>query len=269
MFEIKRVYNDFFEKKGFVLDDAYDLVKRNYYIKYFKEHLIEYIKCQDISLDNLMAFIDLKYLSISQDAENINILSEMKELVGLELYSEQLCRLPKSVRDSLQSVVLFCHGDKVDEVTSLKNLEKLKFDGFPGFNHPDLYFIKDLRLKHLSIASRYLRNLDGVEYQTDLEALELSSCSKLSDFSHLGELKKLKRLRICECNQVTIPSTDFPASIESLSVLGNESTAFKNHFSSVDFLFMLPNLNFFETNWRVSPKQIEIIKKLVPRVVVY
>lgn len=60
MFEIKRVYNDFFEKKGFVLDDAYDLVKRNYYIKYFKEHLIEYIKCQDSKANLLHKYMMIK-----------------------------------------------------------------------------------------------------------------------------------------------------------------------------------------------------------------
>ena len=43
-------YNSFFNKEGFLLDDAYDPFKKNRYIDYFIIHQTEYIRCQDADL---------------------------------------------------------------------------------------------------------------------------------------------------------------------------------------------------------------------------
>ena len=63
-------YNSFFNKEGFLLDDAYDPFKRIQYINYFKEHQTEYICCQDADLKNLVGFIGIQYLTIPEEADN-------------------------------------------------------------------------------------------------------------------------------------------------------------------------------------------------------
>ena len=84
-------YNSFFNKEGFLLDDAYDPFKRMQYINYFKEHQTEYICCQDADLKNLVGFIGIQYLTIPEEADNYQELEKISDLIGIELCGTQLC----------------------------------------------------------------------------------------------------------------------------------------------------------------------------------
>lgn len=267
---IKEVYHSFFKTKGFVLDDAYDPYKLKLYVHYYIEHNIAYIRCQDVALENLNSFKDVSYLTIPKEAENFSELTKLTNLKGLELSGTQLGLIPESISRHLQSAVIYCYNEKVDGISAWKKLENVKLDGFPGVNYIDLHFIKDLRIKDLSISSSKIITLDGIECQTELNTLELWQCSKLSNISSIANLKSLKRLRISECNKVSVSSLFFlPESIESLSILGSESTAPRSRFSSLDFLLKFNNLKEFETNWRVDSTQLEVMRKTVPRIVIY
>ena len=55
----KNVTSFYYDGKdnGIILDDAYDLYKRSQYIKYVKEHSINYLRCQDVDMNLLMGSI--------------------------------------------------------------------------------------------------------------------------------------------------------------------------------------------------------------------
>ena len=264
------VYNDFFRKKGFVLDDAYDLYKLKNFLKYYLENKIEYIKCKDTALDNLKCFKDLKYLTIPKEAINYFELYKLIDLRGIELCYTQLQLIPNDIQVSLESLILHCGKDSLDFTSIPTNLKELKIDGFPGFNNTDLYFLRGLNLKCLSIMSRKLKTLKGIEHQRNLETLIIHSCSNLYDVSNLSNLKKLKTLHLSECNKLQKNFADFfPGSLEELTVYGSESYGPKCSFPEFDFLQKMKNLKLFKTNWKISPEQLISIRNIVPKLDIY
>ena len=82
---IKKVTSLYYNGKdnGIILDDAYDLYKRNQYIKYIKEKSINYLYCQDLDMNLLASFPDMEFITIPEDAENIEGVYNLKLLTGL------------------------------------------------------------------------------------------------------------------------------------------------------------------------------------------
>ena len=250
-------YNSFFNKEGFLLDDAYDPFKRMQYINYFKEHQTEYICCQDADLKNLVGFIGIQYLTIPEEAYNYQELEKISDLIGIELCGTQLSMIPLSVKKNLRSIIIHCSNDDLF-FSGLPNLLELKIDGFPGFRNPDCQFLRGIQLNKLSICSRNLKSLKGMESQYELKELELSSCSSLTDISQIASLNKLKTLILFANNKLdSSVFNHLPISVEHLSILGTESSARKSKFYSFDFLHRLKNLKEFFTNWGVDPPLLE------------
>ena len=267
-------YNSFFNKEGFLLDDAYDPYKKYRYIGYFKEHQTEYIRCQDADLRNLLCFKGIRYLTIPVEAENYQDLENLSSLIGIELCGTQISMIPLSVKRNLQSVIIHCSNDSMDFADFI-NLHELKMDGFPGFKNPNCQFLRGLKLKKLSLSSRNLKSLEGIESQSELEELELSYCSNLADISHISSLNNLKSVVLSANNKLinnklkTTSLNCLPVYVEHLSVLGTESSAERSRFTSLSFLQRLTNLNEFETNWKVDPILLEQESYGKARIVVY
>lgn len=264
------VYNDFFNKKGFILDDAYDKLKLKSFFKFYIDNKIEYIKCRDVALENLKCFCDLKYLTIPNEAIHYCELSALNDLKGIELLYSQLQFIPSGTQESLESLILHIGNDTINFKVHPVNLQQLKLDGFPGFRNTDLNFISGLRLKNLSITSRKLKTLKGIEHQQDLEKLQILSCSNLYDVSNLYLLKELKTLCLSECNKLQTNFVDFlPSSLESLSIYGSEYMGPKCSFPTIDFFQKMTNLQVFKTNWKISSEQLNLIRNIVPKIEIY
>lgn len=83
--EIKEVYNDFFQKEsGIIIDDAYDLYKRNRYVQYINNKNITFIASQDNDLNYLKELPHIKYISIPRDVDCIDGIYFLERLKGIE-----------------------------------------------------------------------------------------------------------------------------------------------------------------------------------------
>ena len=266
---IEIVYNDFFRKKGFVLDDAYDPYKLNVFLKFYSDNNCEYINSKDVALENLKSFSGLKYLSIPDEAIHYYELSSLTDLKGVELCYSQLQYIPLRIKESIEDIVLHV-GNSTVSINDLINLQGLKLDGFPGFNNTDLNFISELKLKRLSIMSKKIKALTGIKKQHGLENLIINSCSKLYDISEIASLNNLKTLCLNECNNLQNNFMDFfPCSLESLSIYGSEYYGPRCSFSTLDFLQKMKNLKVFKTNYKISSEQLISLSNTVPKIEVY
>ncbi len=266
---IKRIHNTFFNKDGFVLDDAYDPFKKAQYVNYFKNHQTEYVCCQDADLANLHGFGEIRYLTIPQEAENYRELANISGLTGLELCRSQLSMIPTSVKNNLRYAIVHFANEEMD-CAGLTELLELKLDGFPGFRNTDCRFLRGYCLKKLSMCSRYLKSLNGIEFLSELDDLELYSCSNLADISQIASLNSLKRLVLFANNKIDLSFLNhLPLSVESLSIMGTENSARESRFYSLDFLRRLKSLKEFFTNWNVDPELLEQENYGPAKIVIY
>lgn len=264
------IYNEFFNRKGFVLDDAYDPYKLKAFLKTYAEENVEYIRSKDVDLGNLHCFHDLKYLTISDEAIHYDVLSDLSDLKGMELLYSQLQLIPDKTLESLESLILHFGNETVEPELHFAKLRDLKADGFPGFCNTDLSFISGLSLQRLSVSSRKLKTLKGIGCQQDLASLTIASCSALYDISELCSLTKLKTLCLRECNKLPEDFTDLlPSSLENLSVFGSEYSGPRCSFPTLDFFRKMKKLRVFKTNWRISPEQLASIRRFVPEIEIY
>ena len=257
---IKTETNSFFQKSGFVLDNAYEQYYLNRYIEYYKKNGAEYIRCQDDDLSNLSSFKDLKYLKISADAYNFEALADLTELSGLEICLSQLESVSKDVKKRIKSLILHCDDDKIKGLSEFPDLKDLKADGYPGFKNTDLSFCEGLNLNNLYLTSKYLKSLDGIEQSMSLESLEIRECANLVDISAISNLLSLRTLFIMSCGKLQSDFTDFiPASVEKLDIYFNEFTWEVRKFESLKFIEKLKNLKEFSTNFRINKKSLSEI----------
>ena len=68
----QRINLHFGEKvSGIVLDDAYDLWRKNRYIEYVKGNHVIYIFSRDADMRNLSDFSHIEYLTVPEEAEHL------------------------------------------------------------------------------------------------------------------------------------------------------------------------------------------------------
>ena len=257
---INEVYHEFFKTRGLLLDNAYDpFVLRNL-LSYYKDNDLHYIRCQDNDLANLRGFKNLYYLTVSQEAYNFDVLSELDNLIGIELLSEQVPAVPENIKNRIESLVLHQTSGKIESLSCFPHIKYLKVDSYPGFKNTDLCFLNGLHLNQLSVMSKYITTLKGIETQCSLECLEVTQCSKLFDISQIVYLSCLKTVVLQECNKLSEESLgSVPESVEFLTVFGSEQSGHKHSLNSLDFLETLVNLKKFETNWKVDSELLNTV----------
>ena len=122
---IKKVTSLYYNGKdnGIILDDAYDLYKRNQYIKYIKEKSINYLYCQDLDMNLLASFPDMEFITIPEDAENIEGVYNLKLLTGLEITANKLKLLDLSYFSNLEYLVIHDYSSKQNLLINCKQLK--------------------------------------------------------------------------------------------------------------------------------------------------
>ena len=154
---IKNVKSLYYDGKdnGIILDGAYDLYNRNQYIKYVKENSVNYLFCQDVDMGLLGFFPDIEFITIPEDAENIEGVYALKSLRGLEITANKLELLDLSRFSDLEYLVIRDYPKEEDLLLNYK------------------------RLKHLCLVHSGVTNLKPILSNCDLESLRLEFCYNL------------------------------------------------------------------------------------------
>lgn len=256
---IQKTSHRFFDKDGFILDNGYDPYTLNRYIDYYSANKVEYIRCQDDDLMNLLPFNDVQYIVISEDAIHFDVLDRLCALKGISLHNDQLSCISENVKMRIESLVVHCHTNQAICLNGFPSLKHLSID---GFKNSDLSFLGGLSVCRISISSGTVKELRGLEKHIGLESFEAFYCPRLHDISALRTMKRLKTISFDECNHLNPDFTQhLPDSVERLRIMGSEYTAPKTHFETLAFLSDLPNLKVFTTNWRFQKKDMQLYKQ--------
>lgn len=81
---IKTITSLYFDgnDNGIILDDAYDLYKRNQYAKYVKENSINYLRCQDVDMNLLTSFPNIEFVTMGYSYDALDRILEYTETAG-------------------------------------------------------------------------------------------------------------------------------------------------------------------------------------------
>ena len=251
---IEAITSLYFDGKdnGIILDDAYDLYKKNQYVKYVNENSINYLRCQDVDMNLLVFFPDIEFITVPEDAENINAIYNLKKLKGLEISTKNFNKLDLSRLDNLEYLVLYDYSKKCQELQSCKNLKHLVI---VHSNITDLNCISaNCNLESLHLNFCYgLRSLTGIQSFSNLSKLELEYCLKLEDISEVTSLgNSIKYLSITDCNRVKelYSSLSKLLMLETL-YLTSFQTSKVNSLPSIDFIENLLKIKKFMTDYKI------------------
>ena len=257
--EFKKEYDYFLCKEsGIVIDDAYDLYKKNEYKKYIINNNISFIRSQDNCIDYLSEMPDIKYVSLPSDVEDLSVLYELKKLDGICLSSSAYNRLDLSRIKTLSKLEIE-FDSKLDK--ELLDVEELKLVGiwyFPKLS--DLKFGNRLKKLELSIFKN-LKILENIPLS--LNSLTLDYCSKLRDVSLIANFNNLLELKIYDCNKIEnlYESLIQLKCIESLELF-NKETQIINHLKSISFMNNMANLNHFISDYIIDDNDLKPLLKV-------
>lgn len=156
------------------------------------------IKDLDLSILAEMPFI--KGLEIYDcEVTDARIVEELPNLEVLGLQIKRTKAIDFSRLPNLRVALLaWCKG--LEGVFSSRRLEYLNVSNFPL---EDLCPLSELKLlRRLSLTSRKLKSLSGIEDLRLLEDVSLYDCRRLDDDDGLDRLPNLKRLEIESCNRL-------------------------------------------------------------------
>ena len=243
----------FFENvNGIRFDDAYDIIKRKAYIKYVAEHHINYLHSQDDDMLNVTYFPDIEYLTVPDDAENLEALYSLRNLKGIELRAKQLRTICLSNFPQLTHLSI---GDgqaqDMSEIAKISTLTHLYCQQWKLENLCSFTGFDKLEVLVLNFCGR-LKRLTGLEQLTSLNGLRIEYCLKLVDIDAIITLAKtLKSLRIMDCNKVnSYDGIQALVGLEKLQLFTSQ-TSVKNYLQSLDFISKLKRLKSFYTNYRI------------------
>lgn len=247
------------ENKGIVLDDAYDIYKRNRYVDFVNKNQIVYIQSRDVDMRLLSNFHHIKYLTVPEEAEFLESLACLRELRGLEITAQCLLKVNLDWFPQLDCIVI--HGQPHERIqcNTINSLYCIQW------TMKDLSCLSDLReLKFLCLdfCSR-LETLQGIEHLSELQELNLDYCLHLKDIDCIAGLSdSLKKLVITDCNAIK----DF----NGLKNLGDLETLYLTRFqtqgtgkiASLKFLDYMSNLKYFMTNYRINDNDLQPLLRL-------
>ena len=242
---IKTITSVYYDGKdnGIILDDAYDLYKRNEYLKYVKENSVNYLRCQDVDMNLLAFFPDIEFITIPDEAENIEGVYNIKKLKGLEITARNLELLDLSRFSWLEYLIIHDHSD-------IESIKSISVDS-------------ELETLHLEFCYG-LKTLDGVQSFSKLNKLVLDYCLKLEDISAIMFCAhSMKHFRITDCNKIkeltVVLSNLFNLETLYLSACETNRT---NILSSVKFIQRLKELKDFMTDYKIEDGDLTPLLKV-------
>lgn len=257
---IKNVKSLYYDGKdnGVILDGAYDLYNRNQYIKYVKENSVNYLYCQDVDMSLLAFFPDIEFITIPEDAENIEGVYALKSLRGLEITANKLELLELSRFSDLEYLVI---RDYLKERDLLLNCKRLKHLCLVRSGVTNLKTIlSNCDLEYLRLEFCYnLKTLKGVQCLQNLRKAELDYCLKLENISDIqSAANSLKYLRITDCNKIReLPSESIKLSELETLYVSTSQTRCVNKFTSIEFIKKLTKLKNFMTDYKIEDGNLE------------
>lgn len=262
---IKNVTSFYYDGKdnGIILDDAYDLYKRSQYIKYVKEHSINYLRCQDVDMNLLTFFPEIEFITVPEDAEHLENIYKLRKLKGLEITANKLKLLDLSGFSNLEYLIVH---DYSNGCNLLLNCNKLKHLFIIHSNITDLNSISiNCNLESLHLEFCYnLKTLDGIRLFGQLKRVILDYCLKLKNISDLKFFaNSLKCLRITDCNKINELSDTLSEllAIESIH-LSTSQTNCVNKLPSVCFVDKLVRLKSFLTDYQIEDGDLKPLLKI-------
>ncbi len=262
---IKNVTSFYYDGKdnGIILDDAYDLYKRSQYIKYVKEHSINYLRCQDVDMNLLTFFPEIEFITVPEDAEHLENIYKLRKLKGLEIAANKLKFLDLSGFSNLEYLIVHDYSNGCN--LSL-NCNKLKHLFIIHSNITDLNSISiNCNLESLHLEFCYnLKTLDGIRLFGQLKRVILDYCLKLKNISDLKFFaNSLKCLRITDCNKINELSDTLSEllAIESIH-LSTSQTNCVNKLPSVCFVDKLVRLKSFLTDYQIEDGNLKPLLKI-------
>lgn len=262
---IKNVTSFYYDGKdnGIILDDAYDLYKRSQYIKYMKEHSINYLRCQDVDMNLLTFFPEIEFITVPEDAEHLENIYKLRKLKGLEIAANKLKLLDLSGFSNLEYLIVHDYSNGCN--LSL-NCNKLKHLFIIHSNITDLNSISiNCNLESLHLEFCYnLKTLDGIRLFGQLKRVILDYCLKLKNISDLKFFaNSLKCLRITDCNKINELSDTLSEllAIESIH-LSTSQTNCVNKLPSVCFVDKLVRLKSFLTDYQIEDGNLKPLLKI-------
>lgn len=247
---------------GIVLDNAYDIYMRNQYIDYVYNKNINYIWSQDIDMNMISFFPDIEFLTVPQDAENIQALYNLKKLKGIEISARCLDELDLSQFNNLEYLLVIEKPKKMNNLEGCKNLKHLYCSQWKILDIDDLKCLNSLESLTLQFCER-LQSLKGIEYFIHLKELKIEYCLKLRRINDLKEIKgSLKRLTLEDCNKIEDLNTiELLYELEWLHLFSFQTRVI-NKFPSLKFVNQMPHLKNFLTDYKIGDGDLTPLLKV-------
>ena len=251
------------QAKGIILDNAYDVFVRNQYLKYIEKNSINYLRCQDVDMSLLNFFSDIEFITVPEDAENLEELYKLKKLKGLEISARNLAKLDLACFKELEYLVV---SDYSKENYSLQSCIRLK--------HLYLIHSNITSLKNIVVSSKLetihldfcydLKTLDGIQSFANLNKLVIDYCLKLNDVSSLKNISdSIKYLSITDCNKIQ-GLLDVLSQLTKLETLhlATFQTNRVNYLESIKFIESFHNLKSFMTDYNIKDGDLTPLTKI-------
>ena len=133
------------------------------------------------------------------DAKGVAVIESLPQLEVLGLQYKSTQKIDLSAFSKLR-VALITWSKGLGSLLELTSLEKLNIQNYP---HNNLEPITPMAaLKQLSLTSRKLESLKGIEQLVSLEVLDLYNCPFLTSIAGTELLPKLKAIDVEACNRV-------------------------------------------------------------------
>lgn len=248
---IKTISSYFFnEKKGIIIDNAYDAYTLNCLVKYYNSNKIIFLHSQDNDLNYLDKFSNVEYLSLPQEAYNFTKLNQLTNLKGLSIYTSKIDMINKKLLNELLYLELIYDKKIQIDFKIFNSLKCLKIVNYPFndisiFNYleyfelnyckkiVDLNFLDQLAgLKHIKLSYLpMLRDIMSLEkFSQQLEKIDIIDCKKIDNTEKiLSKLKKLKEIQLI-----------------------TENVYNKLKIKSLNFINELTELEVFSTNYKIE-----------------
>ena len=156
-------------------------------------------KGEDLSFLPSLTF--LKSLELyCWDAKDIKVLETLPQLevIGLQFRSSK--KLDFSNFTKLR-VALLTWAKGLESIFALENIQYLNIQNYPYKNLEPIEHMDKLR--RLSLTSRMLESLDGIEKLINLEELDLYNCQQLVSKAGIEKLNNLQKVEIESCNKLS------------------------------------------------------------------
>jgi len=257
---IKKIYSDFFKINGIVVDNTYDVFVLHSYIKYVKNNEVVYLQSQDNDLSYLENFKRIRFLSVPKEAENINYINDLQQLIGLSIYSSQIKYINKDILSRVEFLEVVFDDKTVICYENFQSLAYLKIEKYPNNELVINSCLKYLELNYC----RQIESLECISNMMFLENLRLHYLPKLKDITQLQVSEKsLISLEIYDCkNIVGLEKTLLKMSNLVVLALETENTDRNLLLKSVSFVNGLNKLEQFSTNYRIYDGDLRPLLKL-------